>query len=237
MTDAPRFPPLFSALEVSGGTDPFDKAQAEARRGCDAGLVVYNLAPDRLRAALVLAPEVALEEAVAMLPACGVGFQNALGALAPPEVAVHLDWAGGLRINGAACGRLRCAADTRDPAARPDWLVIGLDLPLWPRDMKRAGDTPDETALFAEGCADVAAPALLESWVRHTLLWITRWEDEGTAPLHAEWRGMAQGIGEDATVDGRSGTFLGVDDRFGMLLRDAQTTHLIPLSTRLETAR
>ena len=64
---------------------------------------------------------------MAALPACAVGFQNALGALAPPEVAVHLDWAGGVRVNGAHCGRLRAAADTRDPLAVPGWLVVGLD--------------------------------------------------------------------------------------------------------------
>ena len=70
----------------------------------------------RLMAAMVMAPEVPLEDAMAMLPTCGVGFQNALGALAPPEVAVHLEWAGGLRINGASCGRMRVAAGGNDPA-------------------------------------------------------------------------------------------------------------------------
>ena len=58
--------------------------------GCDAGLVVHNISPDTLRAAIVFAPEVTLEEAIVMLPTCGIGFQNALGALAPPAVAVHL---------------------------------------------------------------------------------------------------------------------------------------------------
>ncbi|MDP2738655.1 MAG: P-loop NTPase [Pseudorhodobacter sp.] len=35
---------------------------------------------------------------------CAVGAQNALGALAPPESAVHLDWTGGIRLNGGHCG-------------------------------------------------------------------------------------------------------------------------------------
>lgn len=229
----PRFPPLFSGLAVEGQIDPFDKACVEAARGCDAGLVVYNLGANTLRAALVFAPDVPLEDAMAMVPLCGVGFQNALGALAPPEVAVHLDWHGGLRINGASCGRLQVAASGTDPKTEPDWLVVGLTLPLWPEN-DHPGDTPDQTALYAEGCADVNAVDLLESWVKHTLVGINRWLDDGPAPLHSEWRALAQGIGEQVDMQGMRGTYLGVDERFGMLLRDETTTHLVPLTQVLE---
>ncbi|PTX54596.1 biotin-(acetyl-CoA carboxylase) ligase [Litoreibacter ponti] len=228
----PTFPPLMSGQAVT--VDPFEKACAQAALGCDAGLVVHHLASDTLRAALVFAPEVPLADAMAMLPVCGVGFQNALGALAPPEVAVHLQWDGGIRVNGASCGRLRVAASGDDPDVEPDWLVVGLELTLWP-DSDETGHTPDKTALYAEGCADVDAVALLESWTRHTLVWINRWADEGVEPLHKEWRGLAHGIGEDTARDGLTGTFLGVDERFGMLLRDDATTHLIPLTTLLES--
>ena len=44
----PSFPPLFSGLGVEGQIDPFDKACVEAARGCDAGLVVYNLGASTL---------------------------------------------------------------------------------------------------------------------------------------------------------------------------------------------
>lgn len=230
--DAISLPPLFSALALKpGGMDPFDKAVAEAVRGCDAGLVVHQIGTDALRAALVLAPEVPLAEAVAMLPVCGIGFQNALGALAPPEVAVHLDWDGGLRVNGAQCGGLRMAADTSDPDVQPNWLVIGLHVPLWPQS-EDTGLTPEATALFAEGCTEVDPQALLESWVKHTLVWINRWSEEGVEPVHREWRGLAHGIGEAAP----GGTFLGVDERFGKLIRDDTTTHLHPLTDVLESS-
>ena len=80
------------------------------------------------------------------------------------------------------------------------------------------------------------APALLESWARHALHWISRWEQDGLEPLHAEWRGLAHGIGEEGQWQDASGTFLGVDEDFGMLLRDAERTRLIPLTTLLETS-
>lgn len=238
MSDAAlSFPPLMTGQAVAPGADPFAKACAEAMRGCDAGLVVHDLGHHRLRAALVLAPEVPLSEAVVMLPLCGVGFQNALGALAPPEVAVHLEWDGTIRVNGARCGKLRMAASHGDPARQPDWLVVGLDLVLWPEDdaLDSGGATPDQTALYAEGCAEVEAPRLLEAWARHTLTWINRWDGDGPRPVHSEWRGLAHGVGEETTWHGRTGTFLGVDENFGMLLRDGdgQTT-LIPLTDLLE---
>jgi len=230
---APSFPPLFSGLAVEGQIDPFEKACVEAARGCDAGLVVYNLGASMMQGAMVFAPDVILAEAMTMLPLCGVGFQNALGALAPPEVAVHLEWNGGLKINGASCGRMRVAASDNDPDVEPDWLVVGLELPLWP-ESDETGTTPDQTALYAEGCADVSADRLIEAWVKHTLVGINRWTEDGAASLHKEWRGLAHGIGEDIEIAGKSGTFLGVDERFGMLIRDDETTHLVSMTHLLE---
>lgn len=232
MTDL-MLPPLFYGEAATGGA--MEHAQMRAMQGCDAGLLAHNIGANSIDAALVFAPEISLSKAMAMLPLCGIGFQNALGALAPPEVAVHLEWDGGLRINGAKCGRFSAACSEDDPNAVPDWLAIGFTLPLWP-ESDRPGDTPDETALYAEGCADVQAPALVEAWARHTLGWIGRWEDEGNKVLHAEWHGLSFGVGESYNRSGRNGTFLGVDEDFGMLLRDEKTTHLIPLTELLETS-
>ncbi len=225
------FPPLFQGEAVSGNTDPFDKARASATLGCDSGLLVHNVTPDQLRAAIVFAPEIPLEQAMAMLPTCGIGFQNALGALAPPEVAVQLTWPGDIIVNGGKAGRLRAAASSNDPAAIPDWLVIGLELQLIPRSENDPGLTPDQTSLFQEGCADISPLRLLESWARHTLVWLNTFSTDGPAALHAEWRGLAVGIGED-TPDG--GTFVGIDENFGMLLRQGDSTRLIPLGSLLE---
>lgn len=233
MINEPTFPPLMQGHSVAPGIDPFEKACSMAALGCDAGMIVHSVTANRLAAALVMAPEVPLEEAMAMLPVCGIGFQNALGALAPPEVAVHLEWDGGLRVNGASCGRMRATAGTEDPTSLPGWLVVGFELPLMLAGAI-PGEQPDQTALYEEGCAGVEPTSLLESWARHTLVWITRWESDGARSLHAEWRGLAHGMGEDIEIAGNTGTFLGVDENFGMLLRVGETTKLIPLSSILE---
>lgn len=234
MTVRPAFPPLLRGEAVA--RDPFAAACRRAAEGCEAGLVLHALPPGRLEAALVLAPEVPLGEAVVMLPLCGVAFQNALGALAPPEVAVHLDWDGAIRVNGARCGRLRVASDAVDPAALPRWLVVGLDLALWPEDDAAPGLRPDRTSLFAEGCGEVDPVHLLESWAHHALLWIGRWEEDGPRAVHAEWAGLAHGIGGAVARGGVAGTFAGVDERFGMLVRDEEgAIRLVPLTTLLES--
>ncbi len=228
----PVFPPLLAGHPVQGGEDPFDRAQAMAALGCDSGTVVYSIQADLLRAAIVFAPEVPLSDAMAMLPLCAVGFQNALGALAPPEVAVHLGWEGAICVNGARCGRLRVAASTSDPGEVPDWLIVGWELVLL-QTAEAPGHTPDITALYDEGCADVSPVQLIESWSRHMLTWLNRWQEDGNAPLHAEWMGLLRGVGEPLADHG---VFLGTDERFGMLIRDGSDTHLRPLTQLLEGA-
>ncbi|MGV2977577.1 biotin/lipoate--protein ligase family protein [Roseibium alexandrii] len=228
-----QFPPLFQGEAVTGTADPFDRAVALAVAGTDPGTVVYNLGGGTLRASLIFAPEVPLEEAMSMLPVCGLGFQAALGALAPPEVAVHLDWAGGIRVNGATCGRFRARASGANPNETPDWLIIGLELNVQTLE-GNPGNDPDRTSLIEEGCGEVEPERLLESWVRHTLYWINRWQEDGPRPVHAEWRGLAKNLGEDITFNGETGTFVGVDEFFGMLMRMDGETKFIPLSTQLE---
>lgn len=221
-------PPLFTACPTEGA-DPFAVACAQAEAGCDAGLVTYDLRPDVLRAAIVFAPEVPLREAAIMLPVCGVGFQNAFGAIAPPEISLHLDWDGRIRVNGGVAGRLRMAASPSNPEVEPDWLVIGLTVDFWPA-AEETGHTPDVTALMAEGCGEVEAPALLEAWVRHTLVWINRWTEDGPRALHKEWKGLAHGLDTAVTHGRHSGDFIGVDETFGMILKSGSCTTIIPLT-------
>ncbi len=232
------FPPLFTGEAVTGKTDPFTKACTQAMIGCDAGLLVHNVTPDQLRAAIVFAPETPLEQAMSAVVACGVGFQNALGALAPPEVAVHLGWGGEIYVNGAQAGRLRMAASDPDPLAEPDWLVVGIELDLLPQGAGETGENPNQTCLMMEGCGDVSPIRILESWSRHTLVWINETETDGVRALHTLWRGLVKNIGEDITLDingaPATGTFVGVDENFGMLLRNGNDTRLIPMTTCLE---
>ena len=229
--EAPSFPPLLRGEETPHGMDPFAKAVASAALGTDPGLICWARDETALRAALVLAPEAPLVRAVGISFAVALGLGDALGALAPPEVAVHYVWPAGFKVNGADCGQMRAAASTTDPAVEPDWLVIGVDMPYLPPSSDEPGRRPDRTCLIDEGCIDVTPLALLESWSRHTLVWINRWLDDGFQPLHAAWRERAWGVGEKLP-DG--GLFVGIDEYGGMLVKTAKSTELRPLTTMLE---
>ncbi|MDG1067835.1 MAG: biotin/lipoate--protein ligase family protein [Sulfitobacter sp.] len=226
----PQFPPLFTGQDAQG-CDPFAMAVAAADIGCDAGLVIYDLASDRLCAAIVFAPDVTLADAAVILPICGVGLQNAIGALGPPEVGVYLGWDGMVYVNGGRCGALRIAA-SGTPEVEPDWLVIDLTLSLWP-ESDETGLQPDQTALYAEGCAEIDAIELLEAWIRHTLVGINTWSDSGTGQIHREWRGLAHGLEGSINIAGQTGTYIGLDDRLGLLLKIDDNTTLIPLTANL----
>ena len=55
-----------------------------AAQGCDAGTIVYQVSAKTLAAGCLA--DVQLLKSVAMLPLCGVGFQNALGARLRPKL-------------------------------------------------------------------------------------------------------------------------------------------------------
>lgn len=228
------FPPLFRGETAPPAVDPFAQAISTAALGCDPGLIVHNEGGDRMIAALVLAPDAPLADAMAMAFAAALGFSDALGALAPPEVGVHFDWPAVIRINGAKAGRIRAAASTSDPAATPDWLIVGFELALRLPDGQEPGAEPDQTALFEEGCAEVDPYRLLESWSKHTLVWINEWLGGGARKLHSDWRARAYSMGEEVTALGQTGVFMGLDEACGMLLRQGDDTQLIPLTDMLE---
>ena len=232
---SPSFPPLFRG---EASRTPFESAIEVAKAGTDPGLIVYDVRPDHLSAALVLAPEAALRDAAAMILVAANGFGDAFGALAPSEIACQFDWPGGIRINGARCGGFRAAASTSDPEEEPDWLVIGMDVPVFARTDQEPGETPEETTLWEEGCAEIDPIRLLESWSRHTLVWIHEWLASGFERVHRDWIGRAFGVGQSAIVslpDRRlEGVFTGLDERGGILLKQADGTTLVPLSDTLE---
>lgn len=233
MNMAPSFPPLMQGLHAAG-TDPFEAACQDAIQGCDAGTILYDITPEELRAAIVFAPEVPLAKATAMLPLTGVAVQNALGALGPSELPVHLQWDGPIKVNGGFCGRVFAATHECGPDQTPTWMVTGFSL-TFARSNVQGGETPDATDLVSEGCGDLSPEQFLESWSRHLLNWINRWEDDGMAPLHREYAGLVDAMGSDIDVLGRSGHFLGLDEDLGLLLRTNGQTTVIPLTELLET--
>ncbi len=227
MMTTPRFPPLFTGELVPNHIDPFNKAVSQAIAGIDSGTIFYSEAVNSLSAALVLAPETALEDAIQAVYIVQIGLAESLGALAPPEVPVHFQWPDRIKVNGALCGKIRYASDVSDPKAVPNWLVIGIEMPFM-QLADEPGSNPNETCLQEEGCGEITPMALLESWSKHTLLWLTYFMDSGFDRIHNEWRPRCDTIGKEIDQPA-SGIFVGLDEKGRMLLRQGVMTETLSL--------
>ncbi|RZW05484.1 MAG: DUF4444 domain-containing protein [Rhodobacteraceae bacterium] len=230
-TRALEFPPLLTGMAVPG--DPLDAAMASVAIEVEPGTVFYGGDPTRMTVALVLAPEEPLDTTLRVSFAAMLGLNEAVGALAPPEVGVHLAWPDRIKVNGAICGQLTVRSSTSDPEAEPDWLILALDIPI-ASQQTHPGETPDDTTLHDEGCGDITAPDLIEAWGRHVMNWLHIYLTDGFEPLHREWCAKADGLG--ASVDyPETGTFVGLDERGGMILKSGGATRILPLTDYLGT--
>lgn len=230
----PTFPPLLTGHAVKRPARPFAEAVEGARSArLGAGDVVWSRDVTRLECAIVLEPEVSRRRAQEMLYVAMVAFGDALGAVAPPEVAVTYRWPQTILVNGAHVGEMPIAmAAESDAGGAPAWLVVGAEIAL--RDDKRGfepGLTPDRTTLYDEGCGEVTRTSLIESYCRHFLAWVHTWEQEGFAPAHQSWLGRAHDRDREITIDGGgeslSGTFVGLDESGNLLLRTAAGVELV----------
>ena len=244
-TGAPLFPPLLTGL-AAAESDLLAAAIRAAEDGADGGTVLWSPlhAPGSARweAAMILAPETPLSEALTAVFALQMAAVDAIGALARPELGITWAWPDILLANGAAAGRMRVAASDPAPDQTPDWLAIAFALDLAPMG-DAPGETPDRTTLAEEGCPELGGAALTEVWARHALLWLHRWMESGLRAVEPHWRDRAFGAGEDErgaalAFDGATGRFLGVDEEGGLLLRleDEKVAHR-PLSIILERSQ
>ncbi len=196
---APSFPPLLSGRIVMPGVDPFEAACEAAAEGEDAGAVFWSDERAVIRVAIVLAPDTARAQALAMHLAAAVALNDSLGALAPAETGLRHLWPDGVEINGALAGVVRTRLADCGTDEVPGWMVTGVVLSRsFPADTP-PGALPDYTALSEEGCADLTPTRLIESWSRHFLTWVHRWEEDGPRPLFDAW--LYRAAGRDADVD------------------------------------
>lgn len=240
MIDVPNFPPLLTGHAVAPPADAFSHACRRAASGvAGAGDIFWGQSHADLDVAIVLEPEVGVAQAREMLFVAMVALGDCIGALGPPEVGIFYRWPGMILANGAEVGQARLAmADSDDGEAPPQWLVVGVTLAIRPaRDAPDPGVDIERTTLWDEGCGDLGRNALLESYSRHLKTWIHRWETEGVRSVREAWLARAEGHGETVTIayDGatKTGTFLGIDEAGGLILKAGETTLILDLSKAL----
>lgn len=240
MVDAPDFPPLLTGHAVAPPADAFSLACRRAASGeAGAGDIFWSRSRNDLDVAVVLEPEVGENQAREMLFVAMVALGDCIGALSPPEVGIFYRWPDVILANGAEVGQARLAmAKSEGGDAPPQWLVVGASLAIRPaRDAPDPGENIDRTTLWDEGCGDLDRNALLESYSRHLKTWLHNWETGGVRPVREAWLGRAEGRGETVTIaydgDEKTGTFLGLDEAGGLILKAGETTTILDLSKAL----
>ncbi len=219
----PLLPPVYRLVRLTAEDSPFGQACAAAETGED-GDFFWCDRPDRLECAILLHPELPADRATVLAYTAMVGLGDAVGALAPPAVAVEFGWPDKLLVNGALAGGIRIAtAATSDAGAVPSWQVLGITVAIHgDRSNASPGLRQEVTTLFDEGAVEITTATLAESVSRHLLAWIHRWQEDGFAPVCDSWLARAEGYRQEIAwqlQDGPvAGRFVGLDDRGGLLL-------------------
>lgn len=194
-------PTMFAATAVDAEADPFVLAVDAARDGGEPGTLLWSPRPDHADCAIILGPEMPLNEALRVSYVAMVAIGDALGALMLPGIPLVFGWPDRIVVNGITAGGIRLAwPEATAPDATPAWMAVGVQVWVAP-DVRAAADLPDATNLLAEGCAEISAREIVEGFSRHFLYWVDRWLDEGFAPVKTAWLWRAANYGPNENME------------------------------------
>lgn len=238
MIESARLPPVYRLVAVAAGGNPETRARALAAGGADPATLACADRPDRLDCSIVLDPGMALGEARLVVYVGMLALRDALGAVIPPGIDVTYRWPNLIEANIAPVARVDLhAPGAKTAAATPRWMTLRAVVAL---STAIDGD-PDapafETTIADEGGPEVTSVELLESFARHLLTWMNRWEEEGFAQVRARWLDHAPSRGERIQlVIGKrrsSGLFRDIADDGALVLEGKRSTRAVPLSAVL----
>ena len=141
-----------------------------------------------LRFAVVLAPDRPMPDPGVVSNLGSLALFDAMAALAPPQVPVHLTPPGGLSVDGAQVAAVRSTLAPSTAGEVPEWAVLGFEVDV-SGHAADPGGAPDRTSLHEEGFGDVTAADVLVNTLRHLLMWMDAWGQDGPAALEPALRG------------------------------------------------
>ena len=167
---------------------------------------------------LVLRPDCAPRQAAQLGFAAGVALGDAIGSVCPP-LDVTYKWPNDVLLNGRKVAGilLESKADTEGGL---EWLLLGVgaNVASFPKDAAY----PTTSLRFEGTPAEVTEVDLLEAFARHFMAWVSKWLDDGFAPLRAAWLAHAANKGAEIQVrlpqTRLSGIFRDLDQEGHLLL-------------------
>ncbi|MDC0549059.1 biotin/lipoate--protein ligase family protein [Alphaproteobacteria bacterium] len=229
--DPPLLPPILTPIPVVNGIDVFAKAIAVAGKS-ETGTVLYSENPEYVEVAIILSPEIPKIKCNQMLYIMMVASGDAIGALAPPEVAVTYAFPGFIFLNRGEAGLVKVEiAPSNDDQSIPDWMVVGLKLRLNNNiEINENEINADVTSLADEGGGYVSRTRAIESLSRHFLAWISQWEDEGFKPVTEVWNKRREETKVVTLKSGQEVSWVGLDENgLAIVKSNAQELFLSPV--------
>jgi len=179
MAEPIQLPPPFTLVRLRESGDAFVHACRIATES-GAGTLVYVGRFDLAEFAVVLEPAEPLITARRAFYAGMVALTDALRAYAPPAKEVVIDWPDAVRIDGGLVGGGRlgwfASADEDEP---PGWLVFGAMIRTVMMNDDDPGVHPLASALDEEGFGEAGAVQQTESFARHLMRALDRWQVDG----------------------------------------------------------
>ena len=175
-------PPAFTALVIAQDSDgAFAEACRIARMDEAAtGTLVWSGPAETMDLAVVLAPEEPLRTARRAFVAGMVAVAAAVGAHAPPEMPIEVEWPDTLLFDGARIGGGRLGwPETCGEDEEPDWLVFSGKLIVSKAYAGDPGLTPFSTSLEEQGFGYDDQESLVEGFARNLMKTFESWQEDG----------------------------------------------------------
>ncbi len=230
-------PPAYRLVTLDRVESTNDEAKRLAREGAEDGTLVWareqgagrgrsgriwSSPRGNLYLSLVLRPECPASRAAELGFVAAVALGAGLASLVPPLCPINYKWPNDVLLGErkAAGILIETESSTQPQAGAPlEWMVLGLGVNVQhhPEDTEFPA-----TSLRFEGAPDVTVEALLERFGLYFLDWANRWMEDGFAPVRAEWKERALGIGRKIRVrlprETLRGKFIDLDADGALLL-------------------
>lgn len=184
----PVLPPGFSLVALRESGDAFAHA-AKIAPEAGAATLVWVRRFDLVEFALVLEPDAPLATARLAHYLCMNALADALAVHCPPERPILFGWPGALMYDHGLMGGGRlCWPEGCAEADVPEWIVFGAMVRASRRTpFEDMAGTGSGTAMDEEGFEDVDAVDLVESFARHVMLGVNRWQGDGPKATVKRW--------------------------------------------------
>ncbi len=233
-----KLPPLYRLTALGADADVAEQARQMAAAGADPAMLLCAAREDRLNCAVILHPDLPVDEARLGLYVAILGLGDALGAVVPPGVDVTYAWPNRIEVNIGSVAEIGVMLpDAGSAGAVADWMTVHATVVIDSLEGEGLHHGFPETSLRDEGCAEVTTVMLLEAFARHFLVWVNRWQDDGFEPVRAMWLHHSGKQGDTIAIELEgetlSGRFEGIGDDGALLLDQDGTTRRIALAAAL----